>query len=63
MNFLYTTSNETILHKDKITFNQFMKTIWMLSNTNLHYVDFKNMFKYDMKRMYNTVDMFSGVKK
>lgn len=54
---LYTKSNTAIPHKNKITFNQFMKTIWMLSNTNLHYHDFKEHFKTDMLKMFGQIDI------
>lgn len=55
VDFLYTTSNETISHKNKITFSQFMKMIWMMSNTNLHYRDFKMVFEEDMEKMFKPV--------
>ena len=55
MEFKYTKSNKPLNNDRKRTFNFFIKVVWVASNTNLHYVDFKNMFKSEMKRMYNPV--------
>jgi hypothetical protein len=50
---LYTNSNESISLESKITFNYFVKLVWKISKTNLHYIDFKNIHKDSLKRMYN----------
>lgn len=58
MKFKYTKSNKPLNYDKKRTFNFFMKVVWVTSNTNLHFVDFKNMFKSEMKRMYNPVKIY-----
>ena len=44
-----------IPHKKKMTFNRFMHMIWACSHTNLHYLDFKELFEKDMDRMFRPV--------
>jgi hypothetical protein len=41
----------------KMTFKQFMRVIWTASNTNLHYIDFKNLYEDDMKKMFKPVKL------
>lgn len=46
----YSLGNDPI--KNKITFNSFLKSVWELSNTNLHYVDFVAVFGNDLKAIF-----------
>ena len=52
MNFLYTTSNETILHKDKITFNQLMRVLLqdLIEYHNGSAVDLTQIMRHGDKR-------------
>lgn len=39
--------------ENKISLDSFMKTVWQLSFTNLHYIDFVKIHKESLKRMFN----------
>lgn len=51
--FLYSFDDKPIVNK--ITFNSFVKHVWELSNTNLHYYDFKNLFLDDLKVIFKPI--------
>lgn len=50
-----TISNQTIDHSRKLTFDGFIKAVWVSSRTNLHYIDFKYLFEDDLKLMFKPV--------
>jgi len=51
----YTKTNAPIPQSDKVSVDSFMKTVWQLSRTNLHYLDFKAEFGEELKRMFRPV--------
>ena len=58
--FPHTKSNDPILGVNKITYAHFIKTVWVLSNTNLHIKDFEAEFGADLRRMFNPVLLKNG---
>lgn len=53
----FSQSDKPIVQRKKTTLNSFMKHVWEISNTNLHYVDFKAMFGAQLKEMYRPVKL------
>ena len=58
--FRHTKSNEPILGANKTTYAHFVKTVWVLSNTNLHPKDFEAEFGADLTRMFHPVRIRNG---
>ncbi len=48
----FSESDTPIEPKNKISFASFCKTVWQLSNTNLHYHDFMRIHEGNLKRMF-----------
>ena len=51
----FTTSPDPILGTNKITWTHFVRSVWVLSNTNLHVKDFEAEFGADLYRMFHPV--------
>ena len=59
-NFRHTKSNDPILGVNKITYSHFLKTVWVLSNTNLHIKDFEAEYGEQLKRIFHPVPLRNG---
>lgn len=58
--FRHTKSNDPILGTNKITYAHFVKSVWCLTNTNLHFKDFEAEFADELKRMFYPVQIKNG---
>lgn len=47
-------------YDDKVTFNSFMKMIWMMSPQDIHYLDFKARYYGVMKDMFSKRTVLYG---
>lgn len=56
----FTTSNEPILGANKITWAHFVRSVWVLSNTNLHVKDFEAEFRVELTRIFYPVPVRRG---
>ena len=51
----YTRSEKPIPITRKQSFKAFMKAVWVLSQTNMHYRDFVDSYEQILKQVYNPV--------
>ncbi len=48
----HTRNSQSLDQKVKISFDFFMRLVWSNSRTNLGYIDFKTLFRDDLKRIF-----------
>ena len=54
---IYTDHKKTLDQKTKITFKSFVRHTWEMSQTNLHFIDFKTLYEEQLKKMFKPVNI------